>query len=99
MASLYGVLICPGQRHIGRVQWFSGLSDKFLSARAAKLLILAGTERLDKPLTIAQMQGKFQMHVYNESGHAVQEDEPERMATQLVEFSTRNQRLVLPKRI
>lgn len=37
--------------------WFSGLSSKFLSARGAKLLILAGTDRLDKELMIGQMQG------------------------------------------
>lgn len=38
--------------------WFIGLSKKFLEARGGKLLILAGTDRLDKELTIGQMQGK-----------------------------------------
>lgn len=38
--------------------WFSGLSKKFLEARGGKLLLLAGTDRLDKELTIGQMQGK-----------------------------------------
>jgi protein phosphatase methylesterase 1 len=37
--------------------WFNGLSSKFLTARGAKLLILAGTDRLDKELMIGQMQG------------------------------------------
>lgn len=37
--------------------WFHGLSKRFLDCRAAKLLILAGTERLDKELMIGQMQG------------------------------------------
>jgi protein phosphatase methylesterase 1 len=37
--------------------WFKGLSNKFLSSRAGKLLLLAGTDRLDKPLMIGQMQG------------------------------------------
>lgn len=37
--------------------WFLGLSDKFLGIIGGKLLVLAGTERLDKPLTIGQMQG------------------------------------------
>ena len=41
--------------------WYSGLSDMYLSVTAPKILILAGTDRLDKPLTIGQMQGKFQM--------------------------------------
>lgn len=38
--------------------WFVGLSKKFLEARGGKMLILAGTDRLDKELTIGQMQGK-----------------------------------------
>lgn len=41
--------------------WFIGLSKKFLEARGGKLLLLAGTDRLDKELMIGQMQG---MHVY-----------------------------------
>lgn len=39
--------------------WFVGLSKKFLEARGGKLLLLAGTDRLDKELTIGQMQGEF----------------------------------------
>jgi protein phosphatase methylesterase 1 len=39
--------------------WFVGLSRKFLDAKGGKLLILAGTDRLDKELLIAQMQGLF----------------------------------------
>ena len=39
--------------------WFVGLSQKFLEARGGKLLLLAGTDRLDKELTIGQMQGEF----------------------------------------
>ncbi|CAG8466865.1 11392_t:CDS:2 [Ambispora gerdemannii] len=77
-------------------EWFKGMSEKFLSANAAKLLILAGTDRLDKPLTIAQMQGKYQLHVMPEAGHMLQEDAPDRTATALVDFFTRNERLVLP---
>lgn len=38
--------------------WFVGLSKKFLAAKGGKMLILAGTDRLDKELTIGQMQGK-----------------------------------------
>lgn len=38
--------------------WFVGLSKKFLGARSGKLLLLAGTDRLDTELTIGQMQGK-----------------------------------------
>ena len=39
--------------------WFVGLSKKFLEARGGKLLLLAGTDRLDRELTIGQMQGKL----------------------------------------
>lgn len=38
--------------------WFVGLSKKFLEAKGGKMLILAGTDRLDRELTIGQMQGK-----------------------------------------
>lgn len=37
--------------------WFVGLSKKFLEAKGGKLLLLAGTDRLDKELIIGQMQG------------------------------------------
>ncbi|KAG0053488.1 Conserved oligomeric Golgi complex subunit 2 [Gryganskiella cystojenkinii] len=76
--------------------WFTGLTEKFLSSRTAKLLVLAGTDRLDKDMMIGQMQGKFQMLVFPNSGHNVQEDEPERMARELIAFWKRNERLVLP---
>jgi protein phosphatase methylesterase 1 len=39
--------------------WFVGLSKKFLEARGGKMLLLAGTDRLDTELTIGQMQGTF----------------------------------------
>lgn len=39
--------------------WFNGMSAKFLGGKGAKLLILAGTDRLDKELMIGQMQGKI----------------------------------------
>ncbi|BGP01778.1 Protein phosphatase methylesterase 1 [Rhodotorula toruloides] len=72
--------------------WFSGLSNKFLSCRAAKLLLLAGTDRLDKDLLIGQMQGKYQLEVYPDVGHCVHEDAPERTAETLLSFWERNDR-------
>ncbi|KAI8898455.1 Alpha/Beta hydrolase protein [Globomyces pollinis-pini] len=78
-------------------EWFLGLSDKFLSMPCAKLLVLAGTDRLDKPLTIGQMQGKFQMVVIPESGHYIQEDVPEKLSQVLHEFYQRNQPLDISK--
>lgn len=44
-----------------------------MAARTARILVLAGTERLDKELMIGQMQGKFQMVVVPGVGHMVQE--------------------------
>lgn len=81
--------------------WFSGMSSAFLQGKAAKLLILAGTDRLDKELMIGQMQGKFQLVVFPEAGHFVQEDLPARTAESVVEFFGRNDRstLILPPKV
>ncbi|KAH7060619.1 protein phosphatase methylesterase 1 [Macrophomina phaseolina] len=81
--------------------WFEGLSGKFLTARGAKLLLLAGTDRLDKELMIGQMQGKFQLQVYPMAGHFLQEDVPDQVAQTVVEFLKRNDRstLVLPPKV
>ncbi|MCL4113190.1 UNVERIFIED_CONTAM: hypothetical protein GTU68_021587 [Idotea baltica] len=38
--------------------WFQGLSSKFLSSPPAKMLLLAGIDRLDTDLTVGQMQGE-----------------------------------------
>ena len=43
--------------------WFNGMSAKFLGGKGAKLLILAGTDRLDKELMIGQMQGTCHVNV------------------------------------
>ena len=56
-----------------RVGWFTSLSKLFLSARTARLLVLAGTERLDRELMIGQMQGKFQLVVVPDTGHMIHE--------------------------
>lgn len=37
--------------------WFTDMSSLFLSVPEPKLLLVAGVERLDKDLTIGQMQG------------------------------------------
>ncbi|XP_044510426.1 protein phosphatase methylesterase 1-like isoform X5 [Mangifera indica] len=70
--------------------WYEGLSEKFLSCPVPKLLLLAGTDRLDRPLTIGQMQGKFQMVVVRHTGHAIQEDAPEEFVTLILNFISRN---------
>ncbi|CAF0773639.1 unnamed protein product [Adineta steineri] len=70
--------------------WFSGLSNLFLSCECPKLLLLAGVDRLDRDLTVGQMQGKFQMHVVPKSGHAVHEDAPEQVADCIASFLVRH---------
>ncbi|CAJ2513399.1 Uu.00g015180.m01.CDS01 [Anthostomella pinea] len=81
--------------------WFVGLSKKFLEARGAKLLMLAGTDRLDTELTIGQMQGKYALQVFPEAGHFIHEDMPEKTAVSLVDFHRRNDRsaMVLPPKV
>ncbi|KAL2165167.1 hypothetical protein VTH06DRAFT_463 [Thermothelomyces fergusii] len=81
--------------------WFTGLSKKFLGGRGGKLLLLAGTDRLDTELTIGQMQGKYALQVFPEAGHFIHEDLPEKTAMVLVDFYRRNDRsaLVLPPKV
>ncbi|KAJ9116347.1 hypothetical protein QFC22_004788 [Naganishia vaughanmartiniae] len=54
-------------------EWYKNLSSEFLAARAAKLLVLAGQERLDRELMVGQMQGKFQLEVLPDVGHYLHE--------------------------
>jgi len=74
--------------------WFTSLSSQFLSSRTARLLVLAGTDRLDRELMIGQMQGKFQLAVVNGVGHMIHEDDPAKLAEILVEFWKRNDRVI-----
>mgnify|MGYP001761948286 FL=1 len=76
--------------------WFTGLSNDFLAVRAARLLILAETENLDRPLMIGQMQGKYQLVVSREAGHCVQEDQPHETAQALRHLWGRNEKSVPP---
>ncbi|SCU79639.1 LADA_0B02124g1_1 [Lachancea dasiensis] len=70
--------------------WFKNLSSKFVSLNTSKLLILAGDDNLDRELIIGQMQGKFQLVVFQESGHFIQEDCPDKTAVTLIDFWRRN---------
>ena len=40
------------------------------------MLVLAGAERMDTALTVAHMQGKYEMNVIADCGHVIQEDQP-----------------------
>ncbi|KAF8903735.1 Alpha/Beta hydrolase protein [Gymnopilus junonius] len=77
------------------LSWFQGLSSSFLAARTARLLVLAGTDRLDKELMIGQMQGKFQQTVVSGVGHMLHEDDPTQIAEIMVRFWRRNERVVV----
>ncbi|RKF57076.1 Protein phosphatase methylesterase 1 [Erysiphe neolycopersici] len=81
--------------------WFLGMSKKFLGGRAGKLLLLAGTDRLDTELMIGQMQGRFALQIFPEAGHFIHEDQPEKVALITVDFYHRNDRsaLVLPPKV
>jgi len=70
--------------------WFEGLSKMFLACPVAKMLLLAGVDRLDKELTVGQMQGKFQIQVLPQCGHAVHEDSPDKVADVFAAFLVRN---------
>lgn len=50
--------------------WYKGLSEAFLNVSAPKVLMLAGTDRLDKPLMVGQMQGRFQLSLLPQVAHA-----------------------------
>lgn len=50
------------------------------------MLLLAGTDRLDKVLTIGQMQGRFQLALMPTAGHAIQEDEAAKTSDQILQF-------------
>lgn len=49
--------LCKTEKHWPG--WFKGLSNKFLSIHAQKLLLLANIDRMDKDLTVGQMQGNI----------------------------------------
>ena len=67
-------------------EWFIGLTKAFLSCNIPKMLMLAGIERMDKDLTIAQMQGKYKLSIMRNVGHIMHEDKPEEAMKFIKEF-------------
>lgn len=59
--------------------WYKDMSARFLDSPAIKVLMVAGRERLDTPLTIGHMQGKFQLMLFSGCGHFIHEDIPEQV--------------------
>lgn len=70
--------------------WFRGLSTAFIQCNLPKVLILAEREYLDRTLMIASMQGKFQCCILRDTGHAIQEDIPDKLAKVIATFIERN---------
>lgn len=70
--------------------WFKGLSDAFVNSAANRLLVLAESDYLDKTLLIGHMQGKFQLEIVRNTGHAIQEDQPKQLAALITTFISRN---------
>ena len=68
-------------------EWYAGLSAAFVAAPVRKLLMLAGTDRLDTPLMVAQMQGAFQLKILPSVGHWLHEDDPPGVAKHLRAFA------------
>ena len=62
------------------------------------MLLLAGMDRLDTELTVGQMQGKFQLTVLPQAGHAVHEDQP-RKGTPDNTYKSLNMPLVVRNRV
>ena len=67
-------------------EWFIGLTKAFLSCNIPKMLMLAGIERMDKDLTIAQMQGKYKLSIMRNVGHIMHEDKPDEAMKFIKEF-------------
>uniref|UniRef100_K3W898 Protein phosphatase methylesterase 1 n=1 Tax=Globisporangium ultimum (strain ATCC 200006 / CBS 805.95 / DAOM BR144) TaxID=431595 RepID=K3W898_GLOUD len=74
--------------------WFVGLSEQFLALPVAKILVLAGSDRLDTALVRGQMMGKFELRLLYGSGHVIQEDCPDQVAAAIQEFCARCARTV-----
>lgn len=77
--------------------WFKDLSNSFLDVQVPKVLLLANIHRLDTTLTVAQMQGKFQLQVLPRSGHAIHEDQPIRVAEIVSGFLLKQQLATVKK--
>jgi protein phosphatase methylesterase 1 len=73
-------------------EWYEGLSQLFLDKTPkSRLLVLAGTDRLDDLLCGGHMSGKYQLVVLPGCGHSVQEDAPDELSRMLYQFYVRNE--------
>lgn len=65
--------------------WFVGLTANFLKFPGSRVLVLANTDYMDRGMIVAQMQGKFQLIIIRDSGHAIQEDKCDDLAEGIAE--------------
>ncbi|UYV76134.1 PPME1, partial [Cordylochernes scorpioides] len=61
--------------------------------------IMKNELEIEEEMTIAQMQGKFQMKVLSKTGHAIQEDDPQQVAKAVENFLSRNKLIKNTRRI
>ena len=71
--------------------WFAGLSALFLSCACPKLLLLASVDRLDREMSVGQMQGRLQVEVVRDVGHQLHEDKPREVAALMLHWMQRQQ--------
>lgn len=67
--------------------WFKNMTKEFLGVHCIKELIVANSDRIDREMMIAQMQGKYKHAIFYEVGHVLQEDNPTRLAQEFLEFA------------
>lgn len=96
VAKKYGWKVDLGTTEKFWTGWFEGLSKHFLELRQPKLLLLANINGLDTALTVGQMQGKFMLNVLSKAGHALQEDQPDKVAEAIAVFLSK-QGIAMPK--
>lgn len=75
--------------------WFPNMSKNFIESTngsISKLLLLSTNDTLDKDLMIGQMQGKYQLVVFNNTsnaGHFLHEDIPRQLMMSILDFVRR----------
>lgn len=82
-------------------EWFIGMDERFLACNNP-LLILSERDHMDKKLLIASMQGKFQLKIFGNTSHSIQEDQPRGLAEAIVahiEHITKLRQVISEKQI
>eukprot|EP00767_Chilomastix_cuspidata_P001690 gnl/Chilomastix_cuspidata/1815.p1 GENE.gnl/Chilomastix_cuspidata/1815~~gnl/Chilomastix_cuspidata/1815.p1 ORF type:complete len:664 (-),score=302.62 gnl/Chilomastix_cuspidata/1815:61-1824(-) len=64
--------------------WFLGMNERFLGAPCAGMLLSANPDRLDLPLTISHMEGRFELEIVRGAGHTLHEDQATQCAVHIL---------------